>query len=66
MEEERSLGGAANMQAAAVRCGIQCQAYIRALQRGIQVHARLKNAFGETLGAISSRGFDIEECTALR
>ncbi|CAM9218424.1 unnamed protein product [Ectocarpus sp. 8 AP-2014] len=45
VEREQSRGGAGNMQVAAVRCGIQCQRYIRALQRGIQVRARLKRIF---------------------
>ncbi|CAM9512232.1 unnamed protein product [Ectocarpus sp. 13 AM-2016] len=45
VEQEQSRGGAGNMQVAAVRCGIQCQGYIRAIQRGIQVRARLRRLF---------------------
>jgi len=35
----RTGGEIGRMQAAAVRCGQQCQGYIRALQRGVEVRS---------------------------
>ncbi|CAN0135927.1 unnamed protein product, partial [Ectocarpus fasciculatus] len=68
VEEERGRGGAGNMHAAAVRCGIQCQGYIRALQRGIQVRAcsPQERFWRDPWCNVSWGGFDIQAFTTLR
>ena len=43
--------GIGKMQAAALRCGVQCQGHIRALQNGIQVRAVSERRFCRTTSA---------------